>query len=81
MLGARLRQARLAAGLSLQGLADWLYRGAARRTDAIQAPRASLRDLARRSLEERHRVLRHAHIAVDPDETDAWDTTLADRIH
>ena len=81
MLGARLRQARLAAGLSLQGLADRLYRGVSRHSDAIQAPRASLRDLARRPLEERHHVLRRAQIAVDPDETDAWDTTLADRIH
>ena len=34
----------------------------------------SLRDLARRSPEERHRVLRDAAVAVDPNETDAWDT-------
>ena len=81
MLGARLRQARLAAGLSLQGLADRIYPAASRRTDEIQVPRASLRDLARRPLEERHRVLRHAQTAVDPEETEAWDTTLADRIH
>ena len=81
MLGARLRQARLAAGLSLQGLADWLYPGVWRRTDELRAPRTSLRDLARRPLEERHRVLRHAQTEVDPDETEAWDTTLADRIH
>ncbi len=81
MLGARLRQARLAAGLSLQGLADRLYQGVSRRTDKIRGHRASLRDLARRSLEERHRVLRDAQIAVDPGETEAWDTTLADRVH
>ncbi|MDE2989455.1 MAG: hypothetical protein OXU21_00105 [Chloroflexota bacterium] len=41
----------------------------------------SLRDLARRSPEERHRVLRHARIAVEPDVTDAWDETLANPIH
>ena len=61
--------------------ADRLYPGASRHTDEIRVPRASLRDLARRSLEERHTVLRRARIAVDPDESDAWDTTLADRVH
>lgn len=81
MLGARLRRARLAAGLSLQGLADRLYPDTSRRTDETRAPRASLRDLAQRSLKERHRVLRRAQIAVDPDETEAWDATLADRTH
>ena len=39
---------------------------------------STLRDLARRPLEERHRVLRNARIAVNPDETRAWDTTLVD---
>ena len=34
----------------------------------------SFRDLARRPPEERHRVLRDAAVAVDADETDAWDT-------
>ena len=33
----------------------------------------SLRDLARLPLKERHRVLRDAMVAVDADETDAWD--------
>ena len=33
----------------------------------------SLRDLARQPPEERHRVLRNAAVAVDTDETDAWD--------
>ena len=41
----------------------------------------SLRDLARHSPEERHRVLRYARIAVEPDVTDEWDATLADPIH
>ena len=41
----------------------------------------SLRDLARRPLKERHRVLRDARVAVEPDVTDAWDETLADPIH
>ena len=40
----------------------------------------SLRELARRPLEERHRVLRDARIAVEPDVTDLWDETLADPI-
>ena len=33
----------------------------------------SLRDLVRRPPDERHRVLRDAAVAVDADETDAWD--------
>ena len=33
----------------------------------------SLRDLARRPPDERHRVLRDAAFAVDADETDAWN--------
>lgn len=41
----------------------------------------SLRDLARRPPEERHRVLRRARIAIEPDVTDAWDATLSDPIH
>ena len=41
----------------------------------------SWRDLARRPREERHRVLRNASVAVEPDVTDAWDETLADAIH
>ena len=61
--------------------ANRLYPGASVHTENMRAPRASLRDLARHPLEERHRTLRHAHVAVDPAETAAWDTTLADRIH
>ena len=38
----------------------------------------SLRDLARRPPEERHRVLRHATVVVEADETEAWDTTAGD---
>ena len=60
--------------------ADRLHPGVSRHSDEIRAPGTSLRDLARRSLEERHRVLRRAQIAVDADETEAWDTTLADRV-
>ena len=41
----------------------------------------SLQELVRRSPEERHRVLRDARIAVEPDMTEAWDETLADSIH
>ena len=39
---------------------------------------SNLRDLARRPLRERHRVLRAAQIEVDPNETRAWDATLVD---
>ena len=42
--------------------------------------RPSLRDLARRPLKERHRMLRDAQITVDPNETRAWDTTLAELV-
>ena len=42
--------------------------------------RPSLRDLARRPRKERHRMLRDAQITVDPDETRAWDTTLAELV-
>ena len=38
----------------------------------------TLRDLARFPLKQRHRVLREAQFAVDPEETRAWDMTLAD---
>ena len=40
----------------------------------------SLRELARHPPEERHRELRDARIAVEPDVTDLWDETLADPI-
>ena len=53
-------------------------RVASERRRVIQS---TLRDLARRPLEERHRVLRDAQITVDPDETRAWDTTLIDLVH
>ena len=40
------------------------------RPPTVQVP---LRDLARRSPEERHCVLRDAAVAADTNETDAWD--------
>ena len=61
--------------------AERLYPDARHHSDERRATQVSLRDLARRPPEERHRVLRDAQIAVDPDVTDAWDATLADRIH
>ncbi len=39
---------------------------------------STLRELARRPLRERHRVLRDAQMAVDPEETRVWDATLVD---
>ena len=61
--------------------ADRLYPDARHHSEQQGASRGSLRDLARRPPEERHQVLRDAQIAVDRDVTDAWDATLADRIH
>ena len=51
-------------------------------SDAQQAPsgRSSLRDLARQSLEERHRAVRAAGTVVDADETEVWDETAGDGI-
>ena len=48
--------------------------------DSARAVKAhiSLRDLARRPPEERHRVLRDATVAVEPGETEAWDTIASD---
>ena len=42
--------------------------------------RPSLRDLARRPPEERHRVLRGVPVAVDPHEIAAWDTMSGDEL-
>ena len=49
---------------------------------APQAPsaRSSLRDLAGRSLAERHRAVWSAGIVVDADETEVWDETAGDGI-
>ena len=49
-------------------------------TGAAAEQRASFRDLARQSPEDRHRVLREVAVAVDPSETDAWDELLGDEI-
>lgn len=38
----------------------------------------SLRKLARRPPEERHRVLRNATVVVEAEETEAWDTVAGD---
>ena len=40
--------------------------------------RASLRELARQSLEERHRTLQGTAVVVDPVETAAWDELPSD---
>ena len=58
--------------------ADRFYPGSS--NDAPQAPsaRSSLRDLAKRPLEERHRAIRAAGITVDADEIEAWDETAGD---
>ncbi len=58
--------------------ADRFYPGSSR--DAPQGPsgRSSLRDLAKRPIEERHQAIRAARITVDADETEAWDETVGD---
>ncbi len=40
--------------------------------------RRSLRDLAMKPLEERHRAIQSAGISVDADDTEAWDGTAGD---
>jgi len=72
VLGARSRNSE---GLIEIGAKQSGDRAVAERRRVAQT---TLRDLARRPLEERHRVLREARIAVDPEETRAWDTTLVD---
>ena len=46
--------------------------------DSAQADRQSLRELARRPLEERHQAIEAAGIVVDADEIEAWDETTGD---
>ena len=53
--------------------ADRLYPGVASGWTRSGAAQISLRDLARRPPEQRHRVLHDAAVWVDRDETDAWD--------
>ena len=54
--------------------------GMAQRRGAGRESRASLRDLARQSLEERHQALQQVGVAVDPSETQAWDEIPSDEI-
>lgn len=61
--------------------ADRLYPGVSGSTAEAWVPSASLRDLARRPRVERHLMLRDAQVAVDPSDTEVWDTTLADQVH
>ena len=54
--------------------ADRLYPDVVHDRRQLRTAQVSLRDLARRPPEERHRVLRDAPVSVDAAETDAWDT-------
>ena len=54
--------------------------GISRQRGPGREPRASLRELARQSLEERHRTLQGIAVMVDPAETDAWDELPSDEI-
>ena len=60
--------------------AERFFPGTSLESRGAREPRASLRDLARQSPEDRHRVLREVAVAVDPSETDAWDELLGDEI-
>lgn len=60
--------------------ANRLYPGIARDDERSGVTRISLRELARRAPEDRHRALRVAQIAVDAEETHAWDTLPADEL-
>lgn len=53
--------------------AEGFFPGISRQKSPRREPRASLRELARQSLEERHRTLQGTTVVVDPAETDAWD--------
>lgn len=68
-------RSRNAEGLIEMGARKSDVRAVAERQRVTQS---TLHDLARRPLWERHRLLRAAQIAVDPEETRAWDTTLVD---
>ena len=58
--------------------ADRLYPGSSSGGPPVPSSRTSLRDLARRRPEERHRAVGTAGIAVDADETEAWNETADD---
>lgn len=48
------------------------------RTGSARPARATLRELAARPIEERHRVVAASAIGVDAHETAAWDATAGD---
>lgn len=54
--------------------------GISRQRGPGREPRASLRELARQSLEDRHRTLQGIAVVVDPAETNAWDELPSDEI-
>ena len=58
--------------------ANRLHPGSSSKDSEALAGRRSLRDLARRPLEERHEAIRAAGFAVDADESEAWDETVGD---
>ena len=68
----------LAERMITAGEAERLHPGSASIGEPAQAGRQSLRELARRSLEERHQAIQATGIVVDADETRAWDETVGD---
>ena len=65
-------------GLMTSEEADRLYPDVLTSSQRAAETHSSLRDLARRSLEERHRVVRDTPVMVDSDEAVAWDTLGGD---
>lgn len=68
----------LAERMITAGEAERLYPGSAGIGEPTQAGRRSLRELARRPLDERHQAMQAAGIVIDADETQAWDETAGD---
>lgn len=60
--------------------AEGFIPGISRQRGPDREPRASLRELARQPVEERHRALQGIAVVVDSAETDAWDELPEDEI-
>lgn len=68
----------LAEGIITSEEAKRLHPGSSIEESEALASRRSLRDLARRPLDERHEAIRAAGFTVEADEVDAWDGTAGD---
>ena len=70
----------LAGGMTTSGKPTWLHPGSSSEDSGALAGRRSLRDLAGRPVEERHRAIRAASFAVKTDEVEVWDGTAGDNL-